>query len=142
MANSPVPTAGPAPVDRVATIRRFGSWAIDSVAVVAVIGVAGLLHPIIAAIVLLVGAPAYYLIGVGSLGTGTVGHRVMRLQVIDDRTGEPADLIRASLRMISGVVLLLPFAIPAAMSIRSMVVTTPGRAWHDLASQTSMRSAR
>lgn len=142
MTNSPIPTAGPAPTDRVATIRRFGSWAIDFVVIVAVVAVAGLLHPIIAAIVLLAGAPAYYLIAVGSLGTGTVGHRLMRIQVIDDRTGEPADLIRASLRMISGVALMLPFAIPAAMSIRSMIVTTPGRAWHDLASQTSMRSAR
>lgn len=120
----------PAPV-----AARLASWVIDLAVIVVAWQLVSGTNGILGAATLFVAAPAYYTFGIARLERGTLGHRLLGLSVIDDRSGERLDLRRAAMRCAVGAVLFVPWAVGAVLSAIGMARGKPRRAWHDHASQ-------
>ncbi len=114
--------------------RRVASWSIDGAVVIGVVAVASSVSGTLGAVMLVVGAPAYYVLSVGRPAGGTVGHALTGLAVRDVHTGQPIDRWRAAIRCVVGLGLFVPFAIPAVISGVSVFRDLRARAWHDFAS--------
>lgn len=123
-------------------IKRVMSWAIDLAIVLFVSTLVGSAVGALGAIVLFVGGPMYYLAAVGHLGTGTVGHRLLGLQVVDGRSGGAIGLLRAALRLSVAVVTVVPWGIAALFSAIGMFRGDGRLAWHDHASQAVVTTRR
>ncbi|MEO6126185.1 MAG: RDD family protein [Ilumatobacteraceae bacterium] len=146
------PTAGNSVIETVVAgqavepIKRVLSWAIDLVIVLVASTLAGSASGAVGAIVLFVGGPMYYLAAVGHFGTGTVGHRLLGLQVVDSRSGGEIGLLRAGLRLSVAVLTVVPWGIASLFSAIGMFRGGRRLAWHDHASQavvsTRHRAAR
>ncbi|MGH9270537.1 MAG: RDD family protein [Ilumatobacteraceae bacterium] len=134
----PLPPASLAPPRNASPWQRVASWLVDAT----VVGVAAVLLSAasqgLGALALVAGGPAYYVYLVGRRGAGTVGHQVVRLSVVDDRSGAAVGLRRAGTRCAVGIALVIPFAVGAAVSAAGMARRDDRRAWHDLASETSV----
>lgn len=137
-----VPQAAAVPQRSADPWLRIASWSIDGSIVAIVVALVSAISPSAGALALLVGAPAYYIYLVGERGTGTIGHQLLRIAVTDDRSAAPIGVQRAALRCAVGLALLVPFAVTAAASVVGMFRRPDRRAWHDLASETTVGRRR
>lgn len=122
-------------------VKRVLSWAIDIVIVLIVSTLIGSVSGAVGAIALFVGGPLYYVAAVGHFGTGTAGHRLVGLEVVDARSGDEIDLTRAAMRLAVAALTVVPWGVAALLSTIGMF--RGGRlAWHDHASQAVVATRR
>lgn len=122
--------------------QRLGSWSIDVAVVLIVAAVAAAIHGLASLIVVLVGAPAYYVGLVGVRGVGTLGHRAMGLVVIDQRSADRMGPQQAALRFSVVLLSVVPVGVPFIAGAARVVREQDRRAFHDLATQSYIIRSR
>lgn len=116
--------------------KRLASWGIDLALALAAVGLTSAASGGLGLLVLVVGVPGYYVGLVGRVGSGTLGHRALRLRVCDARSSLPIGEARAALRLAVVVLAMVPMLLGAIASTVRMVRQPDRRAWHDLATET------
>lgn len=125
------------------TRLRIVSWCIDGIALAAASLLLNAILPATFATLLLFVLFVAYTVVLPSRGFDTLGHAVTGIRVVTDRSDEPLTQLGLATRAALVLLLALPVLIGLALSAATMLQHQRVRAWHDVASGTSVvRTAR